>query len=107
MASVDTDFDIRGDMLNDDRPCNQFMTIHTPNTGTDVSPYCNQAKYPANPPCTNSSSHFAHKAARSTHPGGVQVLYGDGHVAWVQDSVSLHAWRAMGTMNGGEAGPDL
>ena len=102
MASVDTDYDIRGDMLNDGRPCNQYMTIHVPNTGTDVSPFCNQAKYPNNPPCTNVNSQNAHKAARSTHPGGVQVLYGDGHVAFVSDDIQLAAWRAMGTMNGQE-----
>ena len=102
MASVDTDYDIRGDMLNDDRPCNQYMTLNTPNTGTDVSPYCNLAQYPANPPCTNANSQYAHKAARSTHPGGVLVSYADGHVAFVDDSVSLSAWRAMGTMNGEE-----
>jgi len=103
MASVDTDYDIRGDMLNDGRPCNQFMTINTPNTGTDVSPFCDQNKYPGNPPCTNANSQFAHKAARSTHPGGVQTLFGDGHVAFVPDSVGLGVWRAMGTMNGEES----
>src|SRR5262249_22126005 len=35
MAGNDTDYDIRGDMMNDDRPCTQFMTINTPNSGTD------------------------------------------------------------------------
>ena len=49
MAQNDTDYDIRGDMLNDDRPCTQFMTINTPNTGTDVSPYCNGTTYPPQP----------------------------------------------------------
>ena len=102
MAADDSDFDIRGDMLNDDRPCSQYMTINTPNTGTDVSPYCSATRYPANPPCTNSGSQFAHKAARSHHVGGVQVLFGDAHVKSVDDSVSLSVWRAMGTMNGAE-----
>ena len=31
------EFDIRGDMLNDDTPCTMYMTINTPNSGTDVS----------------------------------------------------------------------
>src|SRR5207247_4091717 len=64
MAANDTDYDIRGDFLNDDRPCTMFMTLNTPNTGTDVSPYCNGATYPMNPPCTNANSGFAQLAAR-------------------------------------------
>ena len=106
MAKVDTDFDIRGDFLNDDRPCTQFMTFNTPNTGTDVSPYCNGTTYPKNPPCTNSGSGNAHKAARSRHPGGVNVLIGDGAVRFVSNSISLTSWRALGTMDGGETVTD-
>jgi len=105
MARGDTDYDIRGDMMNDDRPCTQFMTLNTPNTGTDVSPYCNQNTYPANPPCTNSGSGFAHKAARSRHPGGVNVLLGDGSVRFIRNAIDLVTWRALGTMNGGEVIP--
>ena len=75
---------------------------NTPNSGTDVSPFCNGNTYPRNPPCTNSGSNFAHKAARSRHPGGVHVLFADGHLQLVTDGVALTAWRAMGTMNGSE-----
>jgi prepilin-type N-terminal cleavage/methylation domain-containing protein/prepilin-type processing-associated H-X9-DG protein len=102
MAANDTDYDIRGDFLNDDRPCTMFMTINTPNTGTDVSPYCNGATYPNNPPCTNANSGYAQEAARSRHTGGVNVLLGDGSVRFVQNEISLTTWRALGTMNGGE-----
>jgi len=38
----------------------------------------------------------------SRHPGGVNVLYGDGNVSFVSDSIDLQLWRAMGTRNGGE-----
>jgi prepilin-type N-terminal cleavage/methylation domain-containing protein/prepilin-type processing-associated H-X9-DG protein len=102
MAHDDTDYDIRGDMLNDDRPCNQYMTINTPNTGTDVSPYCDAATYPLNPPCTNAGSNYAHKSARSRHIGGVNVLFGGGSVRFVGNNISLATWRALGTMNGCE-----
>jgi hypothetical protein len=102
MAANDTDYDIRGDMLNDDRPCTMFMTLNTPNSGTDVSPYCNGTTYPFNPPCTNAGSGFAHKAARSRHTGGVNVLIGDGTVRFVTNSVTLAMWRSLGTMNGNE-----
>jgi len=41
-------------------------------------------------------------SARSFHPGGVEVLFGDGHVAFVKDSVSQATWWALATRNGGE-----
>src|SRR5262245_60804243 len=100
MARGDTDFDIRGDMLNDDRPCTQFMTINPPNTpNLDVSPYCNGTTYPGNPPCTNVNSGNAHKAARSKHTNGVNVLIGDGSVRFVTNSIAPATWRALGTMD--------
>jgi prepilin-type N-terminal cleavage/methylation domain-containing protein/prepilin-type processing-associated H-X9-DG protein len=102
MARNDTDYDIRGDMLNDDRPCTMYMTINTPNSGTDVSPYCNQATYPQNPPCINSPSTYAHKAARSRHTGGVNALFGDGSIHFIRNEIPLATWRALGTINGNE-----
>jgi prepilin-type N-terminal cleavage/methylation domain-containing protein/prepilin-type processing-associated H-X9-DG protein len=42
-------------------------------------------------------------AARSFHPGGVNVLYCDGHVASVKDAINLGVWRAISTRAGGEA----
>jgi prepilin-type N-terminal cleavage/methylation domain-containing protein/prepilin-type processing-associated H-X9-DG protein len=41
-------------------------------------------------------------APRSDHPGGVNVLLGDGSVRFVKDSTNLDTWRALGTRNGGE-----
>ena len=40
--------------------------------------------------------------AGSTHPGGVNVLFADGHVVFVSDAVDLEVWRAAGTRDGGE-----
>ncbi len=45
----------------------------------------------------------AWKAVRSFHSGGSNVLFCDGHVQFVKDSVNLTSWRALGTRNGGEA----
>jgi prepilin-type N-terminal cleavage/methylation domain-containing protein/prepilin-type processing-associated H-X9-DG protein len=100
MAGRDTDFDIRGDFLNDDRPCTQFMTINTPNTGTDVTPFCLNSG--GNPPCTNAGSANSHKAARSKHSNGVNVLMVDGSTRFINNNIAIATWRALGSMNGGE-----
>jgi prepilin-type N-terminal cleavage/methylation domain-containing protein/prepilin-type processing-associated H-X9-DG protein len=36
---------------------------------------------------------------RSYHPGSVNVLFGDGHVEPVADSIESHTWTALGTYN--------
>jgi prepilin-type processing-associated H-X9-DG protein len=40
--------------------------------------------------------------ARSWHPGGVNVLFLDGHVKFISDSVDLGVWRGMASIDGGE-----
>ncbi len=42
-------------------------------------------------------------AARSFHPGGVNLLFADGGARFVTDPVDLGAWRAISTRRGGEA----
>ena len=42
------------------------------------------------------------KAARSYHPGGVNVLFCDGHATFVRDGVAPPTWRAIATRAGGE-----
>jgi prepilin-type N-terminal cleavage/methylation domain-containing protein len=44
-----------------------------------------------------------HRGAESDHSGGLFVAYGDGHVAWISDSVNLLLWYNSFTRNGGEA----
>jgi prepilin-type N-terminal cleavage/methylation domain-containing protein/prepilin-type processing-associated H-X9-DG protein len=38
----------------------------------------------------------------SLHPNGVNVLFGDGAVRFIKDTIDLPTWRALGTRNGGE-----
>ncbi len=45
---------------------------------------------------------FAAINARSYHPGGVNALHGDGHVQFVKGTIDGRAWRALGTVAGGE-----
>jgi len=42
-------------------------------------------------------------AARSEHPGSVNVAFGDGHTAVINDGIDLVVWRALGSRNGDEA----
>ena len=45
---------------------------------------------------------MAFRAARSRHTGGVNVLFGDGSVHFVGQSVSLTTWRALSTRAAGD-----
>jgi prepilin-type processing-associated H-X9-DG protein len=38
----------------------------------------------------------------SNHPGGANVLFGDGHVQFVKSSLSINIWWALGTKDDGE-----
>lgn len=40
--------------------------------------------------------------ASSFHPGGVNVLFADGHVQAIKNTVDLNVWRALGTRSNGE-----
>jgi prepilin-type N-terminal cleavage/methylation domain-containing protein/prepilin-type processing-associated H-X9-DG protein len=50
----------------------------------------------------NGGPTFAAVTARSYHPGGVNVLFGDGGVRFLKSSISGVTWRALGTVSGGE-----
>jgi prepilin-type processing-associated H-X9-DG protein len=102
-TAQDDIWDVRGDMLNDGEGCTEYMTIDTPNTSVrDVTPYCIPSPAgPENPP--GEVGAYAHKAARSRHPGGVNVVFGDCSLRFVTDDIVQPVWQAMGTMNGGDA----
>jgi prepilin-type processing-associated H-X9-DG protein len=52
--------------------------------------------------CGNGSHNKALTSARSRHPEGVHVMYCDGHVDFVLDSVDLAVWRATATRSADE-----
>jgi prepilin-type N-terminal cleavage/methylation domain-containing protein/prepilin-type processing-associated H-X9-DG protein len=45
---------------------------------------------------------FAAINSRSYHPGGVNVLLGDGSVKYIKSSIDGMVWRGLGTVAGGE-----
>ena len=46
---------------------------------------------------------YGWRAARSRHPGGVNVMAADGAAHFVTDSVDPAVWKALSTRAGGEA----
>jgi len=50
----------------------------------------------------NGGPSFSAITARSYHPGGVNVLFGDGSARFVKSTVAGTVWRALGTIAGGE-----
>lgn len=58
----------------------------------------NHALPPNRPTCLNGGAFFAglHTAA-SAHAGGVQSLYGDGHVRFIASAVNRQVWRDFGS----------
>ena len=64
--------------------------------------YCNYP-FQGNPPCAAAPSILAiTNAARSRHPGGVNVGLADGSVRYIKDSINLFSWRALSTTQGNE-----
>ena len=99
-ADKDTDFDFRGDILNDDKGCAQFMTRFTPNSGYD-SCVCN-GDTPNIPAECRPNYGTVFVTARSNHPGGVNALFCDGSITFVTNEVDHEIWWALGSMQGGE-----
>lgn len=96
----DGHFDFRGDILNDDVGCAQYMTVNTPNAGVDRQVCLRDRVNPA--PCLHTYNGSNYESARSYHTGGVLVLFADGSVHFISDSIDLLTWRAMGSIAGEE-----
>jgi prepilin-type processing-associated H-X9-DG protein len=73
-----------------------FNTVATPNS--KIAPF--SACRDNCPGCGPDDSLFSN--AQSNHPGGVNVLFGDGSVRFIKDSISPQTWMALGTRANGE-----
>ena len=101
--------DSRGDAFNERHFRWAFHTTDGPNSSVlDRPELCGPraSRAELNMPCIqNPAGGEIKQAARSRHPGGVQVLLGDGSARFVEDTISLLAWQALGY--GNRALPEL
>jgi prepilin-type N-terminal cleavage/methylation domain-containing protein/prepilin-type processing-associated H-X9-DG protein len=70
-------------------------TVAMPNDTTLGCAGCRYAAYTG-----SDSSNFV--PPTSAHPGGVNMLFCDGSVKFIKNSIARATWWAIGTMNGGE-----
>ena len=105
---------IRGAHFYDEGPV--YMHSYTPNDPTpDLVRWCDEADDAANgnavAPCLRGGGYgggsltelnMVLHTSRSMHPGGVNVALCDGSVRFVNESISLDTWQALGTPAGGE-----
>jgi prepilin-type N-terminal cleavage/methylation domain-containing protein/prepilin-type processing-associated H-X9-DG protein len=73
-----------------------MQTVATPNQKTAAFNACKDGC----PACGPDDDEFSN--AQSNHPGGCNVLFGDGSVRFVKDSISPQTWMAIGTRGNGE-----
>jgi prepilin-type processing-associated H-X9-DG protein len=50
----------------------------------------------------NSNEGYCYAGARSRHPGGVNVGFGDGSVRFAKSSINPQTWVGLGSIAAGE-----
>ena len=96
-------------------PYRRFWRWAEPDEGYGVSGSPNNGGVPSHetvdwPTASNQSGGYlaqgnnagANDEIASFHPGGANILFGDGHVAFLKNSVSQLTMRGLVTPNGGE-----
>jgi prepilin-type N-terminal cleavage/methylation domain-containing protein/prepilin-type processing-associated H-X9-DG protein len=87
-----------------------YLHLHTPNTSVGDAPSAEgyvrcvaKQGMPCNPHLVSNAGWGAsYASARSRHPGGVNVVFADGHGEFVLDEIDLIPWRALATVAGSE-----
>jgi len=99
---VDT-IDRRGRVWSDQPSSHQINTRSGPNSQVPDYGACwngTDPKAPCERHLGDPTTHYL--SARGKHPGGVNVLLGDGSVRFIKDSISIPTWRALSSRAGGE-----
>ncbi|MBX6315212.1 MAG: DUF1559 domain-containing protein [Isosphaeraceae bacterium] len=106
--------DVRGMMWSSVPGGGSFMTRFAPNQFRDYlnqvsgGDWLNQPPFCVSEPvlqlpCTGGAGdNQAFAGARSRHPGGINMLMGDGSVRFLKNSVSQPIWIALNTIQGSE-----
>jgi prepilin-type N-terminal cleavage/methylation domain-containing protein/prepilin-type processing-associated H-X9-DG protein len=76
-----------------------FNMLQTPNDHQYPIGGCRESYTPGSSSWPDASFSMA---AASNHPGGANVLFADGSVRFVKDSINRMTWWALGTKAGGE-----
>jgi prepilin-type N-terminal cleavage/methylation domain-containing protein/prepilin-type processing-associated H-X9-DG protein len=86
-----------------------YTHLNTPNSSVRDALYSESGQDNCSPdvglPCDGSAGNVyynEHAAARSRHPGGVNTVFGDGHVSFYGDTVNTLTWQWLSTIAGGE-----
>jgi prepilin-type processing-associated H-X9-DG protein len=110
-------YDIRGLMWSTIPGGCSYFSRMAPNTPQDYyqtgifGDYLNNAFFCVSEPgqdlpCTNDNGsnvdQSAYAGSRSRHPGGINVLLGDGSVRFVKNSINMQIWLGLNSISGGE-----
>jgi len=78
-----------------------YHHTHTPNNSTPDEVRDTGCVSVVEAPCTGAFSSWNPRTLlvtpRSAHPGGVNILMGDGSVHFVSDTIALNVWQSAGT----------
>jgi len=98
-----TKFDYRGVLSYPEGPL--YHHNHTPNTNVPDNNRASACISIDRAPCTGAYTAHNNKAliysARSLHPGGAQVLLGDGSARFVSDTININTWQWLGIPDDG------
>ncbi|OWK40891.1 DUF1559 domain-containing protein [Fimbriiglobus ruber] len=98
-------YDSRGDIINNDRGCFNFMTLNTPNSSVPDALELYAASTDPMMPSTQSGN--ASIAARSRHTGGVNANMCDASVRFFANSIASGTWQLLGPMSDGQVIPSF
>ncbi len=83
--------------VNGEYRCTLYNHFYGPNSAT---PDCLGFSFSSDP--AKRFTGYGWRAARSRHPGGVNVLLGDASVRFVSETIKMTVWRGLATTKGGE-----